>query len=90
MIDYYSRDRNEVFEQLSNPLDAVTNILLSPMNDGKVYCIGRIWGWSHGRVSDVVLCKILSDMQWFSFRSFDSSAKQATPLMLERVPMEVH
>jgi hypothetical protein len=43
MIDYYSRDQNEVLERLSNPLYAVTNILLSTMNDGKVYCIGRMW-----------------------------------------------
>jgi hypothetical protein len=43
MIDYYSRDLNELFERLSNPLDAVTNILLATMNDGKVYCIGRMW-----------------------------------------------
>jgi sugar lactone lactonase YvrE len=43
MTAYYSRDQNEVFERLLNPLDAVTNILLSRMNDGKVDCAVRMW-----------------------------------------------
>jgi hypothetical protein len=37
------------------------------------------------------LCaRIFVDRMWFTFKSFDYSAKQATVLMLEKLPMQVH